>query len=239
VAYRAAVRGKVEGMAASEAELSLAEREHALRSARARWLLALTELEDAGRRPGLVLVGGLPGTGKSTLAAALSEHAGFDVVSSDRVRKELAGVDSESRADADFGEGLYTPEWDDRTYEACLGRAEALVFEGKRVVVDASFRDAGRRRVFLDAALAWGVRARVLVCTAEPDRVRRRLDQRTAGPSDADWAVYEAAAAVWQDETDPVYAARQLEVPSGGSARAALATSLGHLRRAGLASGIA
>ncbi len=239
VAYRAAVRGKVEGMAASEAELPPAERNHALRSARARWLLALSELEDPARRPGLVLVGGLPGTGKSTLAAALSEHAGFEIVSSDRVRKELAGLHPESRAGADFGAGLYTPEWDDRTYEACLERARALVFEGKRVVVDASFREAGRRRVFLDAALAWGVRARVLVCTAEPDRVRLRLDQRTAGPSDADWAVYEAAAAAWQDETDPVYAARQLEVPSGGSARAALAAAMEHLRGEGLASGIA
>src|SRR5262249_53672278 len=71
--YRAAVRGKVEGMKRSEKEVPEAERSAALRKARAYWLLALGELEQPGHRPCLVLVGGLPGTGKSTLARALAE----------------------------------------------------------------------------------------------------------------------------------------------------------------------
>ena len=86
-AYRAAVRGKVEGMELAEREVPEAERAAALVRARAHWLLALGELEEPGRRPCLVLVGGLPGTGKSTLARGLAEQAGFTVIRSDLVRR--------------------------------------------------------------------------------------------------------------------------------------------------------
>ena len=70
-AYRAAVRGKVEGMKLAETEIPEAEKLAARARSRARWLFALAELEVAARRPCLVLVGGLPGTGKSTLARTL------------------------------------------------------------------------------------------------------------------------------------------------------------------------
>ena len=55
-AYRAAVKGKVEGMKHEEGEIPEADRAEALEKARACWLLALGELEVPGRRPGLVLV---------------------------------------------------------------------------------------------------------------------------------------------------------------------------------------
>ena len=53
-------------------EIPEAERSAALAKARAHWLLALGELEVPCRRPCLLLVGGLPGTGKSTLARGLA-----------------------------------------------------------------------------------------------------------------------------------------------------------------------
>src|SRR5262249_49239329 len=60
-AYRAAVRGAVEGMRYAEGEVSQAEQADALAAARGHWLLALAELEAPARRPCLVLVGGLQG----------------------------------------------------------------------------------------------------------------------------------------------------------------------------------
>ncbi len=59
-AYRAAVRGKVEGFRLAEKEIPEAERSAALARARDHWLLALAELEEPGHRPCLVRAGGTP-----------------------------------------------------------------------------------------------------------------------------------------------------------------------------------
>jgi aminoglycoside phosphotransferase family enzyme/predicted kinase len=197
-AYRAAVRAKVEGFKLAEKEIPQTERAAALTRARAHWLLALGELEPPDRKPCLVLVGGLPGTGKSTLARALAERDGFCVVSSDRVRRELAGLPGEGRRPAGFEEGIYTPAWRERTYAECLRRVEGLLFEGKRVLVDASFREEQRRRAFLQTALRRGVPVAFLVCVAEPEVVRRRLADRRDDASEADWAIHVQAARRWE-----------------------------------------
>ena len=142
VAYRAAVRAKVNGIKVGSNELSASARIKAERDACAQWLLALSSLEEPGRRPCLVLVGGLPGTGKSTLARELAANAGFEVIRSDEIRKELARRPDapDNEAAGTYASGIYTPEWTDRTYDECFARADAAVFEGKRVIVDASFR---------------------------------------------------------------------------------------------------
>jgi aminoglycoside phosphotransferase family enzyme/predicted kinase len=197
-AYRAAVRGKVEGMKLAEPEIAESDRAAARNRARALWLHALSELEEPGRKPCLVLLAGLPGTGKSTLAKGLAERAGFTVIRSDSVRKELAGRGEGASPPADFGEDLYTPEWDDRTYGECLRRAEEVVFHAGRALIDAGFRQESRRRLFLDAARRWGVDARLLLCRADPDVVRRRLVHRHNDPSDAGWAIYREAARRWE-----------------------------------------
>jgi aminoglycoside phosphotransferase family enzyme/predicted kinase len=198
-AYRAAVRGKVEGMKALEPEVPAAERERALATARAHWLLALGELESPGRRPCLVLTAGLPGSGKSTLARGLAEAAGFSVIRSDAVRKELAGVPPGERTPGGFNEGIYSPGWTERTYAECLRRAEGLLFEGQRVLIDAGFRTEARRRTFLDAAGRWGVPGVVLVCRTSAEEAGRRLDHRRGDVSDADRRTHGRLAEQWEE----------------------------------------
>ena len=95
---------------------------------------------------GLVLSTGLPGTGKSWLASRLQDELGFDRVSTDRVRKGLAGVPATDDASAPVDQGIYAPEWSDRTYAACLEQARELLLDGRRVVVDGTFHEAERRR---------------------------------------------------------------------------------------------
>ncbi|MEW6487588.1 MAG: AAA family ATPase [Thermodesulfobacteriota bacterium] len=232
-AYRAAVRAKVEGVRAREGEVPAKDREAARKNARAHWLLGLGTLEAPPSRPCLLGVGGLPGAGKSTLARGLAQRAGFEVVVADRVRKELAGLSAEAPAGAAFGEGLYTPEWNERTYAACLGRAEEILARGGRALVDASFREDGRRRELLDRARAWGVPGMLLLCEAGADDVRRRLGRRRGGPSDADWEIYLRAAAAWEEPgVQTLPALRQ--IPSQPDATATLEEALEVLRREGL-----
>jgi aminoglycoside phosphotransferase family enzyme/predicted kinase len=225
-AYRAAVRAKVEGLRAAEAEVPADERAAAQARARGHWLLALGELEASGRRPGLVLVSGLPGSGKSTLARGLAERSGFAVVRSDVVRKELAGG-------AAGREDIYTPEWTERTYAECLRRAEGLLWEGKRVLVDATFREEERRRTFLEAATRLGVPGLLLVCRARPEVVRERLAARRGDVSDANWRVYLELAAQWQPPGTPTRSAWH-EIDTGGEREQALAAALRALAEAGL-----
>jgi aminoglycoside phosphotransferase family enzyme/predicted kinase len=232
-AYRSSVRGKVEGMKLSEPEVSAPERAAALARSRAHWLLALHELEEPQQRPCLVLVGGLPGTGKSILARALAETAGFSVIRSDVVRKELAGTDPDSGEKSPYKEGIYSPEWTTRTYAECLRRADARLFEGDRVLVDATFRTNSNRRTFLDAADSWGVPARLLVCRANSELVRGRLEGRRDDASDADWSVYLQSASRWEEPSSDV-ATLTREIATSGSLAESLAQSLDLLREAGL-----
>jgi predicted kinase len=230
--YRAAVRGKVEGLKLARPEMSDSDRALALSKARGAWLLALSELQAPSRKPCLVLVGGLPGTGKSTLANALAQQAGFRVIRSDIVRKELAGTGGEE-CRSEFGQGIYTAEWTKRTYAECLRQAEELLFYGERVLVDANFREDNQRRMFLDAAIRWGVPTAFLLCETEPELVRTRLANRRGDASDADWSVYENAVATWE-ELGPETRSRTQTINTGEALEPALFNTLSVLRKQGL-----
>jgi aminoglycoside phosphotransferase family enzyme/predicted kinase len=198
-AYRAAVRGTVEGLLLAEREVPEPDRAAALGRARAHWLLALTELEAPGRRPCLLLVAGLPGTGKSTLARGLAARAGFLVIRSDVVRRDLTGLPGGGDVPPPVRESVYTAEATGRTYAECLRRAERLLAEGERVLVDATFREERQRQTFLEAAVRWGVPGCLLLCQAGPTTVRRRLEARRGDASDADWSVYRRLTGDWEE----------------------------------------
>lgn len=232
-AYRAAVRGKVLGLKHEESEVPASERAAGLIEARAHWLLALGELEAPHRRPCLVLVGGLPGSGKSTLARDLAGRADLVVIRSDAVRKELAGLPDGDPSPAPWGEGIYSAEWSDRTYAECARRAESHLFEGRRVVVDASFGRETYRHDFLELAKRWGVPAALLVCRAEPSVVRARLEGRRQDISDADWPVYLEADARWE-ALGSVSSRSAWDVDSGRGLEDATSRAMDVLRSLGL-----
>jgi uncharacterized protein len=241
-AYRATVRGMVEGIVLGEQEVPKAESAQALEKARAHWLLALAELAAPGRKPCLLGVAGLPGTGKSTLAQGLSERAGFQVIRSDMVRKELAGIRTDEKTPPRLREAIYTPHWTERTYAECLRRAEQLLWEGKHVVVDATFHTEAQRRPFLETALRWGVPVAMLVCQADPEILRQRLASRKHDVSDADWSVHLRLAEEWDEPAAMVgtpylsVPARQLihAISTNGSAEQNLSQALAVLRELGL-----
>lgn len=197
VAYRALMRAKVDCLRHEQGAESAAS------DARRHAELALAQLRAGSVR--LVLVGGLPGTGKSTVAGALADRLGAVVLSSDHLRKELAGLDPEQPA-ADHGKDLYSSAHTDRTYAALVDRAENLLSHGESVVLDASWTREAHRQPAARAAERTASDLVALQCTAPREVAAQRMRDRTSGASDADEQVAAAMAA----QTDPWPAAHTL-----------------------------
>ncbi|MGW7527988.1 bifunctional aminoglycoside phosphotransferase/ATP-binding protein [Streptomyces sp. NPDC054783] len=177
VAYRAFVRAKVSVIQARQGAPGAQTALRRLAS------MALRHLRTSAVC--LTLVGGLPGSGKSTLSGALADRLGITLLSSDRMRKELAGIPAEQSAAAGYGEGLYTPEWTARTYAALLDHATVLLTSGESVVLDATWSDAAQREAAVHTAERAGADLVALHCHVPSDVSAARLNTRAPGASDA------------------------------------------------------
>ena len=133
----------------------------------------------------MVLVGGLPGTGKSTLAAGLADRLDWAVVRSDEVRKVLAGMSPNDPAGAAVGKGIYSPAMTDRTYRELLRRAAQLLELGEPVILDASWTDRGRRELAASVARHAASSLIELECCAPMEATDRRLRARAQAGRDA------------------------------------------------------
>jgi aminoglycoside phosphotransferase family enzyme/predicted kinase len=169
VAYRAQVRAKVACLTASQRGAPAAPEADAFLE------LAVRHLE-AGRAR-LVLVGGAPATGKSTVARALGDASGWVVLRSDDVRKELAGIPSTTPAAAPLMAGVYTPAMTALTYGELLHRAGFLLERGEGVVLDATWGDP----VWRDEARRVGAAAHAAVVELRCDAPVEVAVQRAAG----------------------------------------------------------
>lgn len=194
-AYRSAVRGKVAAILANESEISQEVRDKAIARSRAHWLWSLAELEDPNRRAALVLVSGLPGTGKSTLARTLAETANFTVLRSDVIRKEIFSNNTTPAVPS----ALYDPARTQLVYDECLLRAGEILAEGGRVIVDATFQKDSDRHAFLQLAIDNGARGLWMECTSPAEVTKQRLDARRGDASDADWSVHQLVGSRWEE----------------------------------------
>jgi predicted kinase len=201
VVYRAAVRAKVAAIAARDEDVGPEQRAAAAGSARRHVEYAARCL--APRPPGaLVLVGGVVGTGKSTVAEVLAQafeaEPGVAVVASDRVRKRLAGMEPLERSEDGPDAGLYAPERVHETYAALCERAEPVLASGRVALLDATWASKGERQRAWQLARAVGART-VFVETrcAEAETLARLRRREASGedPSDAGPAQYRTSAA--------------------------------------------
>ena len=181
--YRAYVRGKVEGFKLGDPLISKCDKEAARWLARKYFLLARRYIEGRGL---LILISGLTGSGKSTVASGLKELLAAPVFSSDVVRKELAGLPQEEHSYVPFAQGIYSPEWTERTHEEMRRRATEVLTRGGCAILDASFLRARERRKAVEAAMAVSARTILVECNAPYDVMAERLRRRQEGPTVSD-----------------------------------------------------
>lgn len=175
----------------------------------------------------LVLVGGLPGTGKSTLARGLAHAIGATLVRSDQVRKELAACASSTSLDAGYRQGLYRPEMTAATYEAMLERARVALLLGRSVILDASWGSEGRRQAARRTAADTNSEVVELACVVAPSEAHKRIEARRARGDDLSDATVDVARAMAED-ADPWPSARPID--TSRSRREALRQALDVLR---------
>jgi hypothetical protein len=208
LSLRAAIRAHVTAAAAPR-QASDQQRRRAASAARR--YLALAETVLAPARPRLVAVGGLSGSGKSTVALALAPDLlpapGARVLRSDVLRKALLDVPPETR----LPPAAYSHAMNKQIYASLLQGATRLLDAGASVVLDATFIDAKDRAAAEQAAKNAGVPFAGLWLEARPQVMAARLSERQGDASDATAAVLER-----QLESDPG-AMAWTRVDAGGS----------------------
>ncbi len=187
MSYRAGVRAKVAALATQDPAIAADQRAEAAGSA-ARHLALAERLLEPPEPAALVVMCGTVGSGKSSVAHALADAGQGVVLSSDRLRKHMAGLAPDAYAGAAPGEGLYAPAARDAVYAGLRDRADAVLRGGRMAIVDATHGTAARRAEMADWAAARGVRAHLVEVACDPAVARARLERRAlAGhdPSDA------------------------------------------------------
>jgi len=226
--YRACVRGKVLSFQLDQPEVPAAQRESVRLEAEAFFSLA-ANYASGPTRPTLLLVGGLMGTGNSTLAEELHKQVGWTLISSDVTRKQLAGLDPLQPQPDTFGGGFYSAAWNDRTYQTMLDNAARLLAEGRSVILDAAFARVAHRHAATQEAALHGANLLFVECQSSRELALARIAQRwearlaqqqmpSSSASDGRPDLYDAQAEFWQPfypEEEPAveYLAVSTEVP--------------------------
>lgn len=199
--YRAYVRGKVESLKGDDPALPAQERKRAWTTARKYFALADRY---TGARPYLAITCGLTGTGKSMLAARVARDLDLALFRSDILRKELAGIPPATHQDSSFGEGIYTPEMNRRTYRTLLSKAEEELRKGRSVLLDAAFLKEKERNGAEELAKKTNARFFVIETRCPGKTACNRLQQRRkegADPSDGRVEIYTAQKAHFETVT--------------------------------------
>ncbi|WP_099020479.1 bifunctional aminoglycoside phosphotransferase/ATP-binding protein [Mycolicibacterium palauense] len=184
IAYRAVVRAKVDCIRSVQGHAEAAEQ------ARRHLDLAAEHLRAATVR--LIVVGGAPGTGKTTLARSLAGKLGAQVISTDDVRRDLQRDGVIAGKPGELDAGLYTPENVATVYKVVLRRAHSVLAAGRSVILDGTWRDPAERGRARELAESANARLLEMVCSAPLAEAKSRVGERTGSNSDATADIAEA-----------------------------------------------
>lgn len=136
--------------------------------------------------PTVWVLGGLPGTGKSSIARILSEKLMLTTLRSDVIRKQLFGKTQKARTDTCLERDIYSPAAHGLTYDELLRQARNALNQKASIVLDATFSHPDDRRQVLQMTNDLQSRTVFVECTAPDDVLKARLAQREGTPSVSD-----------------------------------------------------
>lgn len=176
---QAYVRAKVTSFLLDDRSISQAEKQQAAKSARNYYQLAWEYTKT--KQGKLILMSGLSGSGKTTVARKTAKEINAIHIRSDAVRKHLVGIPLTEKGD----DRIYTPQISEKTYDRLLELGGMLASQGFSVILDAKYDRHSLRQKAIDLAQSQQIPLQIIYCTAPSEVLLDRLSQRTGDISDA------------------------------------------------------
>ena len=186
--YRAMVRAKVAALRLSQATIDKTTSDQATIDVNQQELATYLSLATSyiqPRKPLLIITHGLSGSGKSTLAATLAESIGAIRIRSDVERKRLVGIPLERQAATKFGQGIYTSDISERTYNRLTELAQICLNAEFSCIVDATFLQDWQRDKFRFLADKLAIPFYILQLDIPIPVLEKRLNNRRDDVSEA------------------------------------------------------
>ncbi len=181
--YRALVRAKVACIRVHQQGLPGDEQRRAGRDYLEYLRLAHSLALESKRA--LIVMHGLSGSGKTTIAQYLLETYGAVRVRSDIERKRLLGLEARARTGSAPGAGTYAADLTARTYERLATLSRAVLAAGYPAIVDATFLARAQREAFAALARDMGLPFAIAACEAPEAVLRDRVASREREARDA------------------------------------------------------
>ncbi|PID71954.1 MAG: hypothetical protein CSB34_04720 [Desulfobulbus propionicus] len=154
----------------------------------------MASLANCTKKKVLVLFG-LTASGKSYLGDAFSRKHQIPYYNTDRVRKQLAGLNPTDARPCAVGKGIYSAEYTTKTYQEMVDRASRDLQQGHcAVLLDGSYSGVVEREAVANMARENEATVEFVFCTCPQEVVKQRLDERAADEnavSDGRWEIYQ------------------------------------------------
>jgi aminoglycoside phosphotransferase family enzyme/predicted kinase len=176
---QAYVRAKVTSFLLDDPEIPETVKQEAVDSATDYYRLAWEYTQKGEGK--IMMMSGLSGSGKTTIAKEIARKLGAIHLRSDAVRKHLAGIGVNQKGD----DSLYSPEMNEKTYNRLLELGVMLAAQGFSVILDAKYDRQGLRQKVMNQGGKQNIPVQILHCDAPMAVLRDRVSGRTGDISDA------------------------------------------------------